>query len=278
MKWIQRFFCVTIFSLIVKLSCSQGEAGAPAAAMAGAFQSRESVWMMFHNPAGIAGGTKKIQAGIFGENRFLMKELSEQGFALSAGFGKSAIGLSYRSYGFDSFKESGATLSYAMTLSEKLRAAIQLRYLALSFGDVYGRSSLVSGSVGLLYDVTTKLSVGAHLEDPTRPYYSESSNVRRSVRYRITPAYRFSEKLYVAAEIRKTADTPVSLRFGMEYKFISSLAVRGGFIADTGAFTFGFGWMNKSVHIDAAAGYLPNLGFVPQMSLTYSLAKESVQK
>lgn len=278
MKLIHRFFWFAIFSLLVEPSYSQGEVGAPAAAMAGAFQTRESVWMMFHNPAGLAGESKKIQAGVFGENRFLMKELSEQGFALSAGFSKSAIGLSYRSYGFDSFKESGATLSYAMILSEKLRAAIQLRYLALSFGDVYGRSSLVSGSAGLIYDVTAKLSVGAHLEDPTRPYFSETTNVRRSVRYRITPVYRFSDKLYASAEIRKTADTPVSLRFGMEYKFISSLAVRGGFIADTGASTFGFGWMSKSIQIDAAAGYLPNLGFVPQVSLTYSIAKETAQK
>jgi hypothetical protein len=262
----------------LKFSFAQGEIGAPAAAMAGAFQARESVWMIFHNPAGLAGSTKKIQAGVFGENRFLLKELSEQGFAFSAGFGKSALGVSYRSYGFESFKESGASLSYAMVLSEKLRAAIQLRYLALSFGDIYGRSSLVSGSVGLLYDVTSQLSVGAHLEDPTRPYFSESGHVRRSVRFRISPTYRFSEKLYASAEIRKTVDTPVSLRFGVEYKFISSLAVRGGFIADSRAFTFGFGWLHKSIQIDAAAGYLPNLGFVPQVSLTYSLVKESAQK
>lgn len=264
--------------LILHCSLAQGEPGAPAAAMAGAFQTRESVWMMFHNPAGLAGGTKKFQAGIFGENRFLMKELSEQGFALSACIRKSAVGLSYRSYGFDQFKESGATLSYAMMLSEKLRAAIQLRYLALSFGDVYGRASVVSGSAALIYDVTPKLSIGAHLEDPTRPYYSETSQVRRTVRYRIAPAYRFSEKLYASAEIRKSADTPASLRLGMEYKFLSSLAVRGGFIADTGAFTFGFGWMTSSIQIDAAAGYLPNLGFVPQVSLTYSVAQEPAQK
>ena len=256
---------------------SQGEPGASAAAMAGAYQAKENIWMIFHNPAGIAGKTQRIQAGIFGENRYLLKELSEQGFAISTGIGKGTLGLSYRSYGFDSFKESGAAISYAMILSEKLKAAIQLRYSTVTFGDIYGRAAVMSGSAGILYDVTQKLTIGAHLEDPTRPYLSEAQNVRRSVRYRITPAYHFSDKVYISAEIRKAADTPVSLRFGVEYKFLSSATVRGGFIADTGAFTFGFGWCNKTIHIDAAAGYLPNLGLVPQMSLTYSLARASIQ-
>ncbi len=263
-------FCAFCFSNTI---FSQSDAGARAAAMAGTSLSNEDVWSGFHNQAGLAH-IESFSAGVFAENRFAMKELGDKGLTLALPFRNSAFGLNYRSFGYSAFSNSKAGLAYAMKLAEKFSLGIQLNYHSLRIGENYGTANTISIECGFLYKMTDKLSIAAHIYNPTRAKLADFNDERIPSLMRFGLGYKFSEKVRMNAEVRKSSDAKASLRAAIEYWVIEPLAIRAGFGTDPARYTFGFGYRLKDFQLDVAAGYHLMLGFTPQLSLTYSMSKK----
>lgn len=251
----------------------QNDAGARAAAMAGTSLSNEDVWCGFHNQAGLAH-LEGFSAGVFAENRFAMKELGDKGLTIAMPFRNSAFGLNYRSFGYSAFSNSKAGLAYAMKLAEKFSLGIQLNYHTLRIGENYGSTNTISVEGGFLYKMTDKLSIAAHIYNPTRAKLADFNDERIPSLMRFGLGYKFSEKVRMNAEVRKSSDSKASLRAAIEYWVIEPLAIRAGFGTDPARYTFGFGYRLKDFQLDVAAGYHLLLGFTPQLSLTYSMGKK----
>lgn len=277
-----KFYNSTISKLLLLLAVcalqsavlrAQESAGASASAMGGAYLVMTDVWSGFHNQAGLAD-LKALSAGVHYENRFSMNELSDKGVVVAAPFGIHAAGISYRSFGYELFSSSKTSLAYSIKLSDKFSAGMQFNLHSIRLGENYGRQSTLSVEGGFLYKMNEKVSIAAHVYNPTRAKLTGFNDERIPSMIRAGAGYRFSEKVILTAEVRKPSDAGASVRAGLEYYVADALALRLGIGSDPSQYAFGFGWKLKTFRLDVAAGYHQVLGFSPQVSLTYIMDKK----
>jgi hypothetical protein len=263
-----------LLALLCSLAtAAQDSPGASASGMGGAYLVMSDVWSGFHNQAGLAH-LEGISAGVNYENRFSLNQLSDKGVIVAAPFGIHAAGISYRSFGYELFSSSKTSLAYAIKLSDKFSAGMQFNMHNIRLGENYGSQTALSVEGGFLYKMNEKVSVAAHIYNPTRAKLSEFNDERIPSMIRIGAGYRFSKKVILTAEVRKPSDADASVRAGLEYYVVDAFALRMGFASDPSQYAFGFGWKLKTFRLDVATGYHQVLGFTPQISLTYMMDKK----
>lgn len=231
------------------------------------------LWSGFHNQAGLVH-IEGISAGAFYENRFTTKELSDKGVIVALPFRTSAFAISYRSFGYSAFNTSKASLAYALKLSEKFSAGIQFNYHSIRIAENYGTQSNFTFEGGFLYRMNNRLSLAVHIYNPTRAKLAEFTDERIPSLLRMGAGYKFSDKVMLTGEVRKSSDANASIRAGIEYWVVPQVAVRAGFGSEPAMYSFGFGYKLNTFQLDVAAGYHQLLGFTPQIALTYAGKKK----
>jgi hypothetical protein len=247
------------------------QAGGRSAGVAGAAVTYSDVWSAFHNPAGLAY-LKKFSAGAFNETPFLLNELSTRGVAVAlpvADLGVFGVSMSY--YGFNLYNEKKIGLAYAKSFGEKISAAIQLDYLGTSISEGYGSNSAFTVEAGFRAQILPKLFLGAHIFNPTRAKLADYDREKIPTVLKGGLSYLFSDKVTVSIESEKNMDADNIFKAGVEYHIVKILFVRGGISTNPVKTAFGFGIDLDSFKFDIAASYHQQLGYTPNVSLTYQM-------
>ena len=264
---------ILLFSSILFVSTLSAQfndnAGGRSTGMAGAYVALNDGWSVFHNQAGLAS-VQSVDAGVYYENRFGLNALSDKGFFVAARLGKGVFAGSYHNFGYSEYASSKGGLAYAMGLGEKFDVGIQMNYYAVRLGENYGRAVALSVEGGFLYRLNSKLSLAAHISNPTRAKLSDYLDERIPAVFRLGGTFRFSKQVLLTTEVFKDTQFDPAIRTGLEYRIKESIAVRGGFASAPRQLTFGFGWKLNQWMFDMAAAYHPVLGFNPHVSFTYS--------
>lgn len=263
-----RILALALGCMFMQSALAQDAQGGRATALGGSALVLDDVWSGFHNQAASVY-LPGLAAGAYYESRFAMSELSYKGVVVAMPFRKSAFGLNYNSFGYSLFSNSRAGLFYAQKLSEKFSVGVQFNYYSLRLGENYGTRGTVGMEGGFLYRYNTKLSLAAHIQNPTRAGFTDYNNERSPSILRFSAGYRFSDKVMMLAEVKKPDNAGYKVSGGVEYIPVEQIAIRAGFNSNQ-SFTFGFGWRIKTLSIDAAAGFHAVLGFTPQVSLNYT--------
>lgn len=243
--------------------------GGRSAGMAHSSVTLSDVWAGHQNQAGLIG-LKSTTAGIFYENRYLIPELSLKAGIVAMPFKNGVFALSVSNFGFTLYNESKVGLAYAMKISDKVSAAVQLDYLNTQIGEGYGNKSALAGEAGIRAELTDALTIGAHIFNPTRAKLSEYNDERVPTIMRLGVDYKFSEKVFVSVETLKDMDHKAVFKAGLEYHVIEQLYLRTGISTNPALNTFGFGLELKQFKIDFATSLHSVLGYSPQLSLTYA--------
>ena len=111
--------------------------GARSMSMANTSVTFNDVWAYNNNPAALAD-VDKFSAGFSYENRFLLKELQTQGFAVAIPLKVGVLSLGGHMYGYKQYRSYKAGLGYSLKLSEKFYSGAQLNYQGLSLSENYG--------------------------------------------------------------------------------------------------------------------------------------------
>lgn len=250
-------------------AAAQEVPGAPSAAMAGCGVLQTDLWSSWHNQAGLTK-VKSIQAGAYYQSRFATKELADKGFGVAAPLGFGTIGLNYRSFGYSAFSTGKAGLTYAIPFSENFSAGVQLNYHTIRITEGYGTQSTVSVEGGFRYQLNTRLSMAAHIANPTRSKLADFNDERLPSALRFGLGYTFGKKVLLQTEVRMLSDQDPQVRAAVEYNVSDQFILRAGAGSQPTLTAFGFGWKFKSFRADVAASYHTTLGFSPQISLLYT--------
>jgi len=245
-----------------------GVAGARSAAMGRASVTLSDFWSIQNNPAGIAMMSNPA-AGIYYENRFLMKELAMKSgaFVLPVRFG--VLGVSFNQFGYSLYNENKLGIAYARAFSDQLRIGVQLDYLTTQFGDGYESTNNITFELGVQSDITKKITVGAFIFNPVKARLSSYTDERVPVIMRFGVTYHFTEKLFGIAEIEKNFDLKPGLRTGFEYTINQTFYARIGLSTQPGLLTFGSGFRIGNLNLDLSAGMHQVLGVSAQAGLIY---------
>ncbi len=266
-----------IFTLCYSLSVSAGgdykTIGARAAALGYSSVSIADSWSAFNNQAGLAG-LKVPTAGIYFENRFLVKELSLSAAAISVPLKKAVIAASVSHFGFELWNENKFGISAAMQFGKYFAAGVQLDYLLIKQDEQYKNQDLITFEIGILVKLSDKVSIGAHSYNPINAKISEFIDERTNATFRTGCCYKPYKKLNLLFDLHKTTLDDVFISVGAEYELISSFFIRTGISSNPSSWSFGAGINLGSFKIDMSTSRHSILGFSPQIALSYDFSKE----
>ncbi len=245
--------------------------GARSAAIGNASVCLVDVWATYHNQANLAY-FKNITAGVYYENKFLVKEMSLQAATFVLPTKKAGVfGVSYSGFGYSLYRESKYNLSYAMNFGPNFSAGVGMNYLSARLGENYGTKGSFTVELGVRATLLKKLVVGFHAYNLTRAKMANYSNERIPTILRLGLQYNFSEKVFLSGEVEKDIDHKPMFKAGMEYRPAKLFYLRAGISTNPFISCFGVGFsISEKVNIDFASTVHPVLGLSPMASLSYN--------
>lgn len=247
--------------------------GARSAAMGNASVSFSDVWSVHHNQAGLAF-LRGLEAGVYYENRFMVKELGLKNAAVAIPVKVGAFGLSITNFGYSAYSENKYSLSYAQAFGKKFSMGVAMDYMTTKIAEGYGSKGVFVAEIGLMAKPLKNLTIGGHLFNPAHVKLADYNNERVPTIIRLGLNYAFSKKVTVALENEKDISKKSIFKVGLEYSVVKELYLRAGISTNPNLTSFGFGINLKHFKVDVSANYHQVLGVSPQFSLLYSLAKE----
>ena len=245
--------------------------GGRSAAMGNASVTLADLWSVQNNQAGLAG-CKKIAAGIYYENRFLMKETGLKCLAVVVPVKKAGtFGLSVSSFGFNLYNESKIGLAYALSLGQRISAGVQLDYIYTHIAENYGNKGLITFEVGLRAKIIKELVLAVHVFNPANLKITSHPQERIPLIYKIGLSYTFTDKAIIATEVEKDMNFKPIFKAGVEYKVAKPVYLRMGINTNPMVYSFGLGFEFYRFKLDISASRHPQLGFSPQASLIFDI-------
>ena len=241
--------------------------GAGEAGMGSVCVMKTGFWPSFSNQALLANNTSFF-AGFNYENRFNLWELGTRTAGLIIPAGKTSLGLIYSHFGYSDFRRSMAGLACGMPLGENISGGIQIDYFLEKTSDDYDNYQSVSFEAGLYFKPSEKVSIGIHVFNPV-PNSLRKKNMPSSLR--AGAGIELSKVLFAGAEAEMSTGEKLILRTGFEYEVFKKLLLRGGFSSENTSFTFGMGYLLKSIQIDLSFASHEKLGITSSASLIFKI-------
>lgn len=272
-----KYILLLIFFSAIGSSFGQGwtPMGARSMAMANASSTLNDVWGYHHNPGALAD-IQQFTAGVSYENRFLLKELQSQGFAVAIPMKVGVISVGGQLYGYEKYRSYKAGLGYSMKLSDKFFAGVQLNYLGLRLPENYGSANSMTGEVGLYAKVTDNWKIGASVFNIGRAKLSDFADDRFTTMMRLGTSYSFSNKVLIAIDFEKNLDYDVRIKTGVEYEVIKNFRLRGGFATAPIELSAGIGYEWNQLQLSVGSSFHQILGWSPNFALIFKSEKSTI--
>ncbi|MCB9198060.1 MAG: hypothetical protein H6600_06330 [Flavobacteriales bacterium] len=263
-----------IFLLILPILASAGQDnshyGGRSAAMGHASVSLYDVWSTHHNQAGL-GWLTNPTAGVFFQNRNLLKEFNYMGFAYAHPLSTGTIGASFTNFGSNLYGESKLGISYGMKFSDFITGGVAINYHNTRIAYDYGSHSAVTAELGMQAYLNDNFMLAAHLFNPTRSKLNDYNDERIPTIIRLGLNYKFSDKVMTVLEAQKDLLNSPSFKAGIEYNPNDIIYLRAGIGTTPSLASFGVGLKMNQMQLDIAASYHNTLGFWPELSFQYQL-------
>jgi hypothetical protein len=244
--------------------------GGRSAGMGHASVSLFDVWSTHHNQAGL-GWLTNPSAGVFFQNRNLLKEFNYMGFAYAHPLKTGTIGASFTNFGSTLYGESKFGVSYGMKFSEFISGGVAINYHNTRIAYEYGNHSGVTAELGLQAYLNDDFMLAAHLFNPTRSKLNDYNDERIPTIIRLGLSYSFSDKVLTVLEAQKDLLHSPTFKAGIEYNPNDMLFLRAGIGTTPSLASFGVGLKLDQMKLDIAASYHTTLGFWPELSFQYHL-------
>jgi hypothetical protein len=220
-------------------------------------------WSSFHNQALLADNNS-FSAGICYENRFSIIELGSRTAGILIPAGSTSLGVVYSHFGYPDFRRQSAGIGCGLKLSEKIAAGAQVDYFSEKTSGEYDNNQMVTCEAGLFIRASDNIVIGIHLFNP----------VPNSIRKSFMPALltagagiELSKVLFAGAEAEMSPGDKLIFRTGFDYEMAKKLWLRSGFCTENTSFSFGLGYLIKSIKLDLAFVTHEKLGITSSASL-----------
>lgn len=263
--------CLTTISLVFYYSfyAQVGQpAGARSMSLVNASVTLTDVWSFHHNPGALAQ-LKQTSAGISYENRYMLKELQTQAFAVAHPLKNGVISFGAKNYGYRIYRSARIGAGYSMKLGEKLAAGIQLNYQGLRIEN-YGSKGTVTAEAGLLAKINNQVSLGFSIMNLGRSRLTDFQDERFKTFMRLGIQYKVSSKVLTIFEVEKDVRSVMRAKGAVEYELADQFFMRAGCASASIEIAFGFGYRFKNeLRLDMGSAWLQRLGWSPNVGLSY---------
>ncbi len=212
--------------------------------------------------------SKTFSAGVFGERRFMLKDLSSYQFVLALPISSGHFGLQANHFGSSLYNESKLGIAYARNLG-KIDVGVQFNYFSFKTSG-YENTSAINFEGGAILHVNDQFQTGIHIYNPTRVSIGKIGEEKLPVIYSFGMGYEVSDKFFIGTEIEKVESQPINVNAGLQYSFDEKLFAKTGIASATSSFYIGLGFLWNGIRIDVTASVHPSLGMTPGLLLLYN--------
>ncbi|MCX6235752.1 MAG: hypothetical protein NT175_13705 [Bacteroidetes bacterium] len=257
---------------IAELTASDGYSGAGArsAALGNTTVCINDVWSIWNNPAMMVE-IDYMTAGLFFENRFMMKELGYRCGALLVPAGQGAIGTCISNFGYSAFSEWNIGVSYARKFGPSFSTGVKLVYCSVIQGEDYGNRQAVTFGLGLKTVIDKKTTVAVHIYNPLSIKIFPGAAPEIATLFSLGLAYRPLNRMVMVLQADMDMSTRAAIKGGIEFRPVENFFLRAGICSSPRAATLGVGIQWKKLSIDLTTIIHQQLGIYPQASLQYRI-------
>lgn len=240
-----------------------------AAEMGTAFASsaKSGHWSCFHNQA-LMTSRPGTSVALALETRFMMTPLSSK--AVSAILAGKAVplGLIITHYGNGDYYRVFTGIGSAVTLTKGVSLGIQVDYITEKSAGDYRDVSHLTFEAGMTIMLSSSLTFGLHLFNPLTPVNTLPSSINSGIEWKHT------EDISFVFEAGKVTEEPLSVQGGISWNVLDRLTLRTGYMSSPSSFSFGLGFANGTLEMDA--GFMVNsvTGITSSVSFIWNIREK----
>lgn len=268
MRYLCLFFCIllTPFAFCYDNYLN----GSRFTALSGCGVALPDVWSVSNNQAGLAYINNPAFA-LGHERKFMLKEFSLNSLAAALPYKSGTFGFQINYFGFSKYNEIKIGMAYALKLSKRFSAGLQLDQFRYSIPSLGIKNSWITFELGLLEKVTNTFTIGLHVFNPI-PGNTETTAIPLQPSYtKFGFNYSPIKNVNLLSEVEIGLHQQASFRFGAEYFVSNSLSLQHGISSNPFKYSFGVGYNWKKFSIGIAFPQHPYLGYSPVFDIKYNL-------
>jgi hypothetical protein len=229
------FFMCTLSQMGISQLSYTNAGGAQNMMIGGIRSTIEGIGGLYGNTAGITTIDKWAVDASF-ERRFGINELNQ--ISLATGFSSKygSAGLVISHMGYSEYNEQKIGLAYGRKLGQDFSLGGQIDWLSVNVNS-QGQISRFTFDLGVLYQLSKSVLLGAHIFNPFNASWSDISDI--GTRYRTGILYKPSQKVDIMVEVDKLLYRPVDLKIGVVYHPSKLLDIAVGTNTTLGIFSGG---------------------------------------
>lgn len=262
--------CGLLVSTLAFAQIETNNAGARSAGMGNTSLTIRDTWAVFNNPAATCR-INHISAGIYYENRFLVKQTGYGALAFQMPVHKSgniAAGISH--YGYKFYQFNKFSVGYSQMLFNNFFMGLNIDYYNVIQAEDYGNANGMTFELGIYAEPVKNFSLGVYVFNPVNVSFFESRDLKMPITMKLGLSYLFSDALLIAVETGKSINGYTSIfKAGIEYNMRKHFSFRAGISMLPIEYSFGLGYKVAGATFDLAFAYHQILGLSPKLSVQY---------
>lgn len=245
--------------------------GSRAAGMGNAYVSQSGAFSVYHNPAGTSN-IDQIALSVFYESRFQIEYLSVKAATATLPTSAGNFSFQFNSFGAPEWNESNAGITYALNLSERLSAGLQLHYYGQRLPEANTLVMNAGFETGAIYQLSERSHLGLCFANFLTPKIRNTEHTSQ-IPWTIKAGghTRFASDFIVSYEVEKIETEKINFKTGGEWQASKGFFFRAGFNTAPRKFFAGFGYSNETISFDIAFSNHYNLGYVTSASIMLML-------
>jgi hypothetical protein len=263
-----RFFsaCAMAFAMTTLAYTTYGQdfnaTGGRALGMAGSSILLTDEYGIFNNPGATEAGNLTFLAAY--NTQYLNLGLNDARIGLVLPLAKltTAVGVQY--FGDELFNQMRISALIADQFGFA-KVALRTNYHQY-YVQNYGYGNALTFDIGGVFTLSEQLSLAMVFQNITRSKLSTETVTPLSSLMQLGLSYQPIKKFRIDAQVDKTIEQPLLVRFGLEYLATELISLRTGF-SPTSVASLGIGLTWKTIIIDIAGQYHQQLGYAGVLSL-----------
>jgi hypothetical protein len=214
---------------------------------------------------------RHFSAGIAGERKFMLPELSTYTAAICLSTPSGNFGWMASRYGGQTYSATTMGLAYARSMG-KLDLGAQFNYVSDKISS-YKTVSFFDFSLGCLFKMTEGLQMGIQISNPVTknkdPYLRE-----KPFTCSLGLGWTISDMVSIGTLLEKTEDQSPDLKTGISYRLDKKLETHLGLSIDGGSFYVGAGYVLAGMEMNVTLVFHQRLGMTPGLAVLYQPMKK----
>lgn len=234
-------------------------------------KTQSDVFSFTGNTAALAQ-QKGFGMGVFGESRFLTREVNH--YSAAAGFEtvQGNFGVQADYFGFTQFNEYQLGAAYARSLGANFDLGVQFNYYAYRI-PAYQQQSTVTFQIGAIGRLTETFSIAVQVYNPVGGYLSKQQEEKLPSNYQFGAAYEPTKNMVVSATMQKEEGRDMNITAGVFYQFDKQFFARAGVRTENNMPFAAAGIAFSDMRLDISVSHHAQLGFSPGVMLIYQPQK-----